>query len=381
MSSLAILLILLALVLGALVGYLYAQSRLAPQLQEARLRKEELERRLGEEQVNRDNLQDAFKATASDVLSQSTTELLKLAEERFKALAKEGDTSLEGKKRLIDANLKEMSDTLKGLVDKSTRLEEGLSTSQAATESLRSTTEGLRLVLSSSQKRGQWGERMVEDILQTLGLVKGINYRVHAQVASGERPDFTFLLPKNKTINLDVKFPIDQYERYLEADSDLEAEEAKKQFLSAVKNHVKTVAGRGYIDPAAGTVDYVMVFIPNESVYGFIHQSDPSLLDYALENHIILCSPITLYAVLSLVRQAVQSFGLEERAGEILSLLEQFNTQWGKYVKEMEKMGGAIDRAKETYTSLVNVRTNKLEKPLRKITELQGGGQGNLLEE
>lgn len=381
MSSLAILLILLALVLGALVGYLYAQSRLAPQLQEARLRKEELERRLGEEQVNRDNLQDAFKATASDVLSQSTTELLKLAEERFKALAKEGDTSLEGKKRLIDANLKEMSDTLKGLVDKSTRLEEGLSTSQAATESLRSTTEGLRLVLSSSQKRGQWGERMVEDILQTLGLVKGINYRVHAQVASGERPDFTFLLPKNKTINLDVKFPIDQYERYLGADSDLEAEEAKKQFLSAVKNHVKTVAGRGYIDPAAGTVDYVMVFIPNESVYGFIHQSDPSLLDYALENHIILCSPITLYAVLSLVRQAVQSFGLEERAGEILSLLEQFNTQWGKYVKEMEKMGGAIDRAKETYTSLVNVRTNKLEKPLRKITELQGGGQENLLGE
>ena len=381
MSSFAILLMLSALMLGALLGYLFAQSRLAPQLQEARLRKEELERRLAEEQDHRDNLQDAFKATASDVLSQSTTELLKLAEERFKALVKAGDTNLEGKKQLIDANLKDMSDTLKGLVDRSTRLEEGLSSSQAATEKLRSTTEGLRLVLSSSQKRGQWGERMVEDILQTVGLVKGINYRVHDPVASGEIPDFTFLLPKNKTINLDVKFPIDQYERYLEADSDVEADEAKKRFLSAVKNHVKDVAGRGYIDPAQGTVDYVMVFIPNESVYGFIHQNDPTLLDFALKKRIILCSPITLYAVLSLVRQAVQNFGLEERAGEILSLLEQFQTQWGKYVKEMEKMGGAIDKAKETYTSLVNVRTNKLEKPLRKITEIQGGGQENLLGE
>ena len=194
MSSLPLLLLLLALTSGALVGYLVAQTRLAPKLQEARLRKEELERRLAEEQDHRDSLQDAFKATASDVLAQSTTELLKLAEERFKALAKEGDTNLEGKKRLIDANLKDMSDTLKGLVEKSTRLEEGLSTSQAATEKLRSTTEGLRQVLSSSQKRGQWGERMVEDILQTVGLVKGINYRVHAQVASGEIPDFTFLL-------------------------------------------------------------------------------------------------------------------------------------------------------------------------------------------
>ena len=381
MSSLPLLLLLPALMLGALVGYLVAQYRLAPQLQEARLRKEELERRLAEEQDHRDSLQDAFKATASDVLAQSTTELLKLAEERFKALAKEGDTNLEGKKRLIDANLKDMSDTLKGLVEKSTRLEEGLSTSQAATEKLRSTTEGLRQVLSSSQKRGQWGERMVEDILQTVGLVKGINYRVHAQVASGEIPDFTFLLPKNKIINLDVKFPLDQYERYRMAKSDVEAEEAKKRFLTAVKNHVKDVAGRGYINPAEGTVDYVMVFIPNEAVYGFIHQKDPGLLDYALKNHIILCSPITLYAVLSLVRQAVQNFALEERAGEILSLLEQFKTQWGKYVQEMEKMGGALDRAKEKYNSLVTTRTTQLEKPLRKITELQGGGPASLLGE
>ncbi len=381
MSSLPLLLLLPALMLGALVGYLVAQNRLAPQLQEARLRKEELERRLAEEQDHRDSLQDAFKATASDVLAQSTTELLKLAEERFKALAKEGDTNLEGKKRLIDANLKDMSDTLKGLVEKSTRLEEGLSTSQAATEKLRSTTEGLRQVLSSSQKRGQWGERMVEDILQTVGLVKGINYRVHAQVASGEIPDFTFLLPKNKIINLDVKFPLDQYERYRMAKSDVEAEEAKKRFLTAVKNHVKDVAGRGYINPAEGTVDYVMVFIPNEAVYGFIHQNDPGLLDYALKNHIILCSPITLYAVLSLVRQAVQNFALEERAGEILSLLEQFKTQWGKYVQEMEKMGGALDRAKEKYNSLVTTRTTQLEKPLRKITELQGGGPASLLGE
>ena len=285
------------------------------------------------------------------------------------------------KKKLIDANLLEMSTTLKGLVEKSTRLEEGLSFSKEETEKLRSTTEGLSQVLSSSQARGMWGERMVEDILGVLGLVEGINYQVHHRLASGEVPDYTFLLPGNKRINLDVKFPIDQYERYIAAELEVEQEEAKKMFLSAVKNHVKEVSGRGYVNPDEGTVDYVMVFIPNEAIYGFIHQSDSSLLDFALQNHIILCSPITLYAVLSLVHQAVRSFTVEERAGEIIKQLAVFHKQWDEYVGKMDKLGRSLDAAKGDYDQLVTTRTRQLEKPLNRIAELQESRQEELLGE
>lgn len=372
--------ILLALVTGA-VGFVIGWLWLRPRLREAELRRAEAERRLEENKAQLHELESVFKSTASDVLAKSTEELIKLAEVRFKALVKQSDMDLESKKKLIDANLSDMSETLKGIVDKSTRLEEGLSSTKEETMKLRTTTEGLQRVLSSSQKRGQWGERMLEDILRTVGLVEGINYRVRTQLASGVVPDFTFLLPKDKVINLDVKFPIDQYERYIESETDWEAEVSQKQFLSAVKGHLKDVAGRGYVDPAEGTVDYVMVFIPNESIYAFIHQSDPGLLDYALENHIILCSPITLYAMLSLVRQAVQNFALEERAGEILGLLNQFRAQWEKYTVEMEKMGGALDRAKERYNALVTTRTTQLEKPLVKIKELEEGRQQVRLKE
>lgn len=316
---------------------------------------------------------DTFKALAGSVLSESTTEFLKLAEEKFKALAQQGDATLEEKKKLIDANLQEMGTTLRNLVEKSARLDEGLATSKEETEKLRSTAEKLRQVLASPQQRGKWGERMVEDILNVMGLQKGINYQVQLTMSSGERPDYTFFLPKDKKINLDVKFPIDQYERYIEAGSAAEAENARKQFLSDVKNHVKAVSSRGYIDPESGTVDYVMVFIPNESIYGFIHQNDPELLDYALANHIILCSPITLYAVLSLIHQAVRNFAMEERAGEFMLLLEQFSKQWGKYVEQMDKLGRSLESAQRDYQAMVTTRSRQLEKPLAKILELQEG--------
>lgn len=374
-----ILLVLLALGAGSIAGYYIAWLRRAADLQEARLRLEAAQRELGERDDLDKRFKDTFAALSSQALKISSDQFLQLAAEKFKALSKESDQHLESKKKLIDANLQEIGTALKDLVDKSTKLEEGLASSKEQTEQLRSTTDGLRKVLSSSQARGKWGERMVEDILQLLGLEEGLNYQTQVTLKSGSRPDFTFLLPKSKKINLDVKFPIDQYEYYIEAESDSDAQQAKRKFLADVKNHIKDVAGRGYVSPADGTVDYAMVFIPNEAIYGFIHQNDASLLDYALEQRIILCSPITLYAVLSLVRQAVRNFAMEEKAGEIFKLLESFQKQWTKYIGQMDKLGRSLESAQRDYQELVTTRTRQLDKPLDKIQELQSGRQQDLL--
>lgn len=376
-----ILLLLLALGAGLTVGYLIARLRLSAGLQEAQLRLEAARRELGERDQLDKRFQDTFAALSNQALKISSDQFLQLAEEKFKALSKESDQHLESKKKLIDANLQEIGTALKDLVEKSTKLEEGLASSKEQTEQLRSTTDGLRQVLSSSQARGKWGERMVEDILQLLGLEEGINYQTQVTLKSGSRPDFTFLLPKSKKINLDVKFPIDQYEYYIEAESESDAQQAKRQFLAAVKNHIKDVAGRGYVSPADGTVDYAMVFIPNEAIYGFIHQNDAGLLDYALEQRIILCSPITLYAVLSLVRQAVRNFAMEEKAGEIFKLLELFQKQWTKYTGQMDKLGRSLESTQRDYQELVTTRSRQLDKPLDKIQELQTGRQQELLGE
>ena len=374
---LTILVVLGALALGYLIGRFQMTSVLAPAKNRAEVERDQLKAQMEREGERlkeiRSEFRDSFAALAAEALATSNTEFRKQAGEQFKALADQSSQQLDTKKELIDARLKEMGATLKGLNEKSTQLTEGLKHSSTEMEKLRSTADNLREVLSSSQKRGQWGERMVEDILRVLGLVEGLNYTTQTTDATGTRPDFTFMLPKSKTVNLDVKFPIDQYERYVEAEGETEAQEAKKEFLQAVKGHLKDVAGRGYVDPAAGTVDYVMVFIPNESIYAFIHQSDPEILEYALSRNIVLCSPITLYAVLSLIRQSVESFHLEEQASEIMTVLGEFRQQWQKYVEHMGTVDKRLDSVRTAFDELMGVRTRQLDKRVERIDLLQSG--------
>jgi DNA recombination protein RmuC len=82
-------------------------------------------------------------------------------------------------------------------------------------------------------------------------------------------------------------------------------------------------------------VDYVLLFIPNESIYSFINQEDHELIDFAMRKHIVLCSPLTLYAILSLIRQSVASFAVERKAGDLQKLVQDFSQQWEKTAKKL----------------------------------------------
>ena len=180
---------------------------------------------------------------------------------------------------------------------------------------LQSTTASLRAALASPQARGQWGERMAEDVLRSAGMIEGVNYQKRKQALGGTKiPDFTFPLPNGLRLHMDVKFPLANYLRHLDATSEVERQEALKVFLRDVRDRVKEVTDREYIDPANGTVDCVLLLIPNEQVYGFIHASASGLIDEALAQRVILCSPVGLIGVLAVIRQATDSFAFQQAA-------------------------------------------------------------------
>ena len=328
---------------------------------------------LHEKTSNRDkDFENTFKAIASDITKSNTDEFIKQANDKFHTLSKESDTNLENKKKLIDQNLEEMSKKLASIEKESTKLNANLEDSKTETQNLRDTTTKLREILSSSQKRGQWGERMVEDILNFIGLIEDVNYTKQVTIESGERPDFTFKLPKEKIINMDVKFPLSHYENYIETDDELVMKNEKKEFLKSVRNHIKAISNRNYIDTSSGTLDYVLMFIPNESIYSFINQEDSSVIDYALTNKVLICSPLTLYAILSLINQATRNFAVEEKALDVMKLLSKFKEQWEKYSGTIEKMGRSIETVQKDYQQLVTTRKNQLEKPINEIEGLTG---------
>ena len=376
------LIVLISLVIGIAIGWIL-KGRSQPldstemQIKITQLTDEKARAEARLEQLDeiKKGMESVFKSLASDIAKENRKDFINIAGEKLKDISKQADENLIKKKELIDQNLGDMKKTLKSLHDQSVKLTGNLETSSKETQKLQESTSKLREILSSSQKRGQWGERMVEDILDFIGFMKDKNYVKQSQVESGEKPDYTFLLPKEKKLNMDVKFPLASYERYINSELEEEMEAHRKEFLKDVKNHIKDVAGRNYVNPAEGTVDYVLLFIPNESIYGFINQEDTDLIDYALDKKVLLCSPLTLYAMLSLIYQATRNFAMEEKATEVMNLLDTFRLQWVKYVEVMDKMGRSLETAKKDYDTLVSTRKNQLEKPLTQIEEITSGGE------
>jgi len=239
-------------------------------------------------------------------------------------------------------------------------------------------TQSLREALASSKARGQWGERMAEDVLRLAGLLEGVNYRKQATLGNAGRPDYTFMMPNGRVMHMDVKFPLDNYVRHLEANNEIERKQFRDQFLRDVRDRVKELNQRGYLDATDETVDCLLMFIPNEQVYAFVHEHDRAILDEAMRNKIVVCSPLTLYAVLAVVRQAVDNFQLERTSSEILALLGEFSVQWQKYTVQLEKVQLRFEQVSKEYGSLMNTRHRALQRPLDKIDNLRHEERGLL---
>ncbi len=267
----------------------------------------------------------------------------------------------------------------------------GLQEATSSTRALAETTGHLREALASPKARGQWGERMADDVLRLAGMVEGVTYRKQTGIAGGAIPDVTFLLPGGRVLHMDVKFPVDNYLRHLEAGTDAERDTHAKAFLRDVRGRVKELSTRtGYID-ADATLDEVLLFIPNESVWAFIHERDPQLIDVALGQKVVLCSPVSLFAVLAVIRQAVEQTRLARTSNEILECLAGFGKEWSKFSESLDGVVRKFDTAQRGLEDVTGPRRRQLERQLDRIEALRanrdvaelpftlGDGEGEVL--
>jgi len=382
------LLILIALIAGFVLGLGAAfilrlvQGKTAREFADELFRESEMQRKAQLDTVI-ENVKASFGSMSLEALSKSTEEFLKLAKARLESEREVGARELDAKKGLIDQQLQRMTGELENVsklmqslekdrVEKFGELASHLKIVGEQTKALTQSTSTLREALASTKARGQWGERMAEDVLRIAGFIENVNYlKQKTIIGTGSRPDFTFLLPRELRLNMDVKFPLDNYVRFLEAQVETEKVKFRADFLRDVKGKIKEVATRDYINPEQNTVDYVLLFIPNEQVYAFIHEQDSSMLEEGIKNHVIFCSPVTLFAVLAVIRQAVDNFALERTSHEILSLLGSFKKQWDEYIKKFDLLGKRIEDVRKEYDALLTTRRRQVERPLHKIEALR----------
>lgn len=325
---------------------------------------------------------ELMKSSFANISMEAISKTTDIISNRLQSEREISSKELSGQKEVIEKRIEVLTNELSRLMTAVNGMEKSRSMQTAelksiiedsrikATELYR-VTNSLSEVLSSKQGRGQWAERMADDVLSFAGLKEGVNYvRQKKMDNAGGRPDFTFFLPNGSKLNMDVKFPYENYKKYIETDES-NKEYYAKEFIKDVKKHIKAISGREYIDTSAGTVNCAIMFIPNEKIYSFIFDTDAEVLDEASKLGIMMCSPVTTISVLAVIRQASENFVIEKKAKDLMSAISVFRKEWIKYSESFYKLGDYIGKASSEYETLRTTRSNKLESSMNKLESLK----------
>ena len=263
---------------------------------------------------------------------------------------------------------KKLEDAEKERVGSFRELKSQLENQKLLSEQLRVTTESLRKVLSNNQLRGQFGEQVAEDLLKMTGFVSGIDYLYNkAQDSSGTRPDFTVLLPDGVKINVDAKFPYSNLQKYVETEDKEAQKNHLKSFENDIKEKIKQVTTRDYINPEDNTVDFVIMFIPNEMIFSFIYEKMNNIWTEAMKQRVIFTGPFSFTATLRLIRQSYANFKIQNNVRRIVMLIKEFEKEFSKYNEEFTKIGDRIESLSDQYERVDTTRTKMLVRTVDKI--------------
>lgn len=317
-------------------------------------------------------------------------ENVKRSKEIFEEERKRLLEQFDSKKELISESIQHNKDTIKELIervhqelDKSKRqldevekerigefntLRTVLEEYKIVTGNLKDSTEGLKNILSNNQLRGRYGEEIAENLLKTIGFVKGENYEANtAQDNNANRPDFTIFLPDKTKINIDVKFPLNNFIKFTEDEDKEKKKQYKKAFEQDVKARIKEISGREYINPEEDTVDFVILFVPNEMIFSFIYDQMNEVWNDAMGKKVILSGPFSFTAILRMVYQSYKSFKYQENLHEIVKLIKKFEIEYDKYNEEVDSLGKKIRAASTQFDEVSITRTKKLSTIVEKI--------------
>jgi DNA recombination protein RmuC len=291
---------------------------------------------------------------------------------------------IENEESQIYKLLSKSDQTVKDFIEKTGEIKSSLTGVDQQTKNLIS-------VLNNNQSRGQWAEFQVEDLLGIMEYKSGIHYVTQKQMKSGTKPDFTFFLPDDKTINMDSKFPLNSYLEISQLNAELEDasndELKRKQLTEAIKiknrefidKSIKlkideTSSREGYISQEEGTVDFVLMYIPLENLYHYLLTAEIGaqkipVIQYAFSKKVILVSPQTLMAYLETIRQSIKLFNLQNDTKNILIAHEKVKNEIQKFLESFDDVTKKLDQTVQSFEALKTTRVNKLEKSFNDLNE------------
>jgi DNA recombination protein RmuC len=240
--------------------------------------------------------------------------------------------------------------TLKGVISQL------MNQSKQIQEDANNLTKALK---GDQKKQGNWGEVILERVLERSGLTKDREYRIQTSLSSSDgsrmQPDIIIDLPDEKHIVIDSKVSLIAYERFVSSDADEERELHIKQHILSIKTHIQGLSGKNYQELyQINSPDFVLLFIPIESSFGIAVQKDAEIFNYAWDRKVVIVSPSTLLATL----RTISSIWKQERQNRnVLEIARLSGSMYDKFVgflTDMESIGRNIKMSQDAYDKAIN---------------------------
>ncbi|HZK59700.1 MAG TPA: DNA recombination protein RmuC [Cryobacterium sp.] len=242
-------------------------------------------------------------------------------------------------------------------------LSEQLKQAQLSDEQLRATTESLASALRSNSTRGVWGETQLRRVVEAAGLAQYVDFTTQSNITTDAglgRPDMVVRLPGNKSIAIDAKVPL---EHYIEASAipvTATGEEGARRkglvdkHVRAVRAHIDALARKTYWEGFDASPEFVIAFIPSESLLSSALEADPSILDYSFSKRVALASPVNLWAVLKTVAFTWQQQAVTDEAKKLFDLGNTLYQRLGTLSGHAEGLRKALERTVDSYNKFAN---------------------------
>lgn len=354
-----------ARVLVAEIGDLRTASALAQK------EVEDLSNRLKE----RDEFVKMAEKSLSDSFAQVSAQTLKSAQNQFFQLAKEtfsqdrvlSQSELDQRKQAVESMVKPLSESLehikKYVSDVETKREGAYAAIQEQIKNMRDAQEGVRQeaqkltrVLAKPTGRGQWGELQLQRVLEMAGMREHYDFvtQVHEQTDAGaKRPDVRVNLPGGRFIYIDSKAPMEAYMKALQTDNEVERETYLKEYAKTVRGHITALKGKEYALHHSEAPDFVVLFLPGEAFFQAALEADVDLIQFSVENNIIMATPTTLMALLKAVAYGWQQEQLAQNARKISQQATVFLKNCATLNDHFNKLRRALQKGVDTFNDTV----------------------------
>ncbi|HET6724517.1 MAG TPA: DNA recombination protein RmuC [Gammaproteobacteria bacterium] len=384
MTALIALYIFLALAGGLAIGYLAAQLRAGKTLASRDVEVARLETQIAALTEGRKQLGEAFGAVANDVLKNNSETFLRLAKENLGAHQTEARAELEKRQQAINELLKPINEALKKTGEQIQEIEkerhkaygslsENIRHVAETQQTLQAETRNLVTALRRPEVRGQWGEMSLRRLAELAGMIERCDF-YEQETRDGDagrmRPDMIVRMPDKRELIVDAKAPLDAYLSAISAATDDERQQNLKRHATNVRGRMRELATKAYWEQFDGSPDFVVLFIPGEQFLSAALEHDPTLLEDAFANKVILATPTSLIALLRAVAFGWRQQALAENAENVRKLGEDMYKRLTTFVDHLGKLGKSISQSVSHFNKAVGSLERQVLPAARRFPEM-----------